>query len=344
MDNPISTPPLSEEQAREIINRWGAGGFFRLRNMGDKIFFRQVRPGAAYTIRLQTHYERRKVERVSEPYSGGRVDDRGEPPGPWEVPVPQPGEFKERTRTVPVPHTERVERCGQCAGEGQVTCPGCAGQGRTTCKWCGGSGSIQVPVLEPGQGGQGGSMRVATKRCMNCSGGIVRCGGCSGTGIQRCDESAGHGQVKTFNLLVVRFQTAKQGELLDVTPVPDAWLGKLSGDLLVERKERRVAHCPPDVPPEVVKKADDLLAKSHAVDEARARILLQLLHVERIPLYEVSYTYAGTDRTLWICGREQALHAPGAPWHRKRLFAVIAGATAVTVAVVAALVYFFVIR
>jgi hypothetical protein len=94
----------------------------------------------------------------------------------------------------------------------------------------------------------------------------------------------------------------------------------------------------------VAKKADDLLAKSHAVDEARARILLQLLHVERIPLYEVSYTYAGADRTLWICGREQALHAPGAPWHRRRLFAVIAGAAAVTVAVVAALVYFFVIR
>lgn len=203
---------------------------------------------------------------------------------------------------------------------------------------------VQVPVMEPGQGGQGPTMRMENKPCTSCSGGMVRCGACSGTGVQRCGGCAGHGQVKTFDQLIVRFQTAKQGELLDVTPVPDPWLGRLSGDLLVNRKERLIAACPGGVPAEVVAKADDLLAKSHAVDEDRARILLQMLHVERIPVYEVGYTYAGTDRTLWICGREQELHAPGAPWNRQRLYGVIAGSVAVVAAAVAAAVYFFVLR
>src|SRR5262249_49533648 len=81
------TPALGEEQAREIINHWGDGGFFRLKNMGDKIFVDQITCGVAYTIRLQTHYEQRQVRQVAKPYLGGSVDDRGQAPDRWEVPV-----------------------------------------------------------------------------------------------------------------------------------------------------------------------------------------------------------------------------------------------------------------
>jgi hypothetical protein len=53
--------------------------------------------------------------------------------------------------------------------------------------------------------------------------------------------------------------------------------------------------------------------------------------VERLPLYEVQYKYAGVDRKLWICGNEQGIYAPRAPRNRQRLFWVIAG-TALAVA------------
>jgi hypothetical protein len=340
MSNETTTPTLSEDEVREIVNRWGGAGFFRLRNMGDKIFIDEVTRGAAYTVRLQTHYEERRVHRASEPYYGGAVDNRGRAPGHWQVPVERPGPFEERTERVVVPHTERVEMCDGCGGEGRVACPGCGGQGRVTCPACGGMGFIEEQVLDPtspSQGNAGPSIRTVRRGC-RCSGGQVVCSGCGGNCVVRCSSCAGSGRVKTYDQVVVRFLTATQGEVLDVTPVPDPWLGRLSGEVLVDEKAPRLEGCP-EVPDAVAQKANELLAASHDFDPKQSRLLLQLLHVERLPLHEVKYKYAGVERQLWICGAEQAVHAPGAPWNRQRLFGVIAGAVAAVALAVALLVF-----
>ena len=166
----------------------------------------------------------------------------------------------------------------------------------------------------------------------------MTCTGCGGNGMVRCSSCAGSGQVKTYDQLVVRFLTAKEGEVIDVTPVPDKWLGGLHGEVLFDQKAPRIEGCD-SVPESVARKAGELLSRSHDIDEKQDRILLQMLHIERIPLQEVKYTYAGVERQLWICGSEQALHAPKAPWNRGRLFGLIAGA-AVAVAAVIGLVVF----
>lgn len=341
MSNEPGTPPLSEDQARAIINRWSSRGFFRLRHMGDKIFVGQVAPGAAYTVRLQTHYERRQVRQAREPYHGGPVDDRGRPPDLWDIPVSRPGAFQERTEVVAIPHTERVQMCPTCAGQGRVSCSRCAGQGRIPCPFCGGAGYVLQQVTDTVRDAQGNLVPMARsvqRRC-HCGSGVVTCPGCSGNRIVRCGSCAGSGQIKTLDQLVVRFQAATQGELLDVTPVPDSWLGKLSGELLVNQEAPRIDSCPAGLPETVAHKARELLAKSHAVDERQARILLQQLHVERIPLYEVHYKYAGVDRTLWICGKEQELYAPKAPWHRQRLLGLVAAALGLVATLVGVLVF-----
>jgi hypothetical protein len=334
---------LGEEPAREIINRWSVHGFFRLKNMGDKIFIDAIAPGAAYTIRLQTHYEQRKVKHAQAPFRGGPVDDSGRPPDPWDVDVRRPAPFQERTEKVPIPHTERVQMCPGCAGEGRVSCPACNGQGRRACPYCMGTGYVEQPVFDSGGGPQGApaAPRMMRQPC-TCGGGLVRCGQCGGNGILTCPDCAGSGKVKTFDQLIVRFQAATQGEVLDVTPVPDPWLGTLSGQKLVEQRARRIEQFDP-VTPEVDQKARDLLAKSQAVEEDRTRILLQVLEIQRIPLHEVRYKYAGVERRLWICGSEQALYAPKAPWHRQRLFLLIAGVVA-AVALLAGLLVFLLMR
>jgi hypothetical protein len=335
-----SIPVLRNEQAHEIINRWGGAGFFRLRNMGDKIFIDQITPGAAFTIRLQTHYEQRKVRRAREPYHGGAVDDRGRAPGRWEVNVRQPSSFEERTEVVPVPHTDRVEVCPDCAGQGRVACPRCMGQGQMPCPWCGGQGFVEQPVTEPGRDAVGNQIPQArtVRRPCTCSGGRVVCSECSGNRVLRCRGCAGSGQIKTFDQLLVRFQTAAQGEVVDVTPVPDKWLGGFSGAVLIDQKARRIESCE-SLPEPAARKALELLDKSHEVDEQQTRIILQLLHVERLPLYEVRYTYAGVERHLWICGNERDIYAPNAPRNRQRVFWV-AAAIALAVAGLIALALF----
>lgn len=335
MADDTSSPAMTEDQAREIINRWADGGVFRLRNMGDKIFIEQITPGVAYTLRLQTHYEQRRVQQAAVPYHGGAIDDRGRAPGRWDLRVQPARPFEERTEVMPVPHTERVETCGSCSGQGRVVCGGCMGQGRMTCPACGGMGFVEQQIVEPAQPGENNAqptMRTLRRGC-TCTGGQVICSGCGGNGMVRCGSCAGSGQVKTFDQLVVRFLTAKEGEVIDVTPVPDKWLGGLKGDVLVDQKAPRIDGCEA-VPDHVAQKAQELLARSHVIDEKQDRILLQLLHVERIPLQEVRYKYAGVERQLWICGAEQALHAPNAPWNRQRVIALISG---LVVAVLAAI-------
>ena len=330
-----TNPPLSEDQACEVINRWSEKGFFRLRNMGDKIFVEEITRGVAYTIRLQTHYERRVVQRANVPYHGGFVDNQGRPPGRWDVPVAEPAAFEERKQVVPIPHTERVQMCSNCSGEGRVTCGNCMGQGRTTCLWCHGMGYVQHQVHQPTTDASGNTsmMLRSEQRPCTCSGGQVVCTQCHGNRLVTCSVCDGSGSVKTFDQLIVRFQAASQGELVDVTPVPDGWLSSLSGEVLLDERAPRIESCSA-LPEAANRKAMEVLTKSHEVDDREDRILLQHLHVQRIPIDELRYKYAGEERQLWICGNEQGVHAPKAPWNRRRLFAlVVASAIAIGAAV-----------
>jgi hypothetical protein len=189
---------------------------------------------------------------------------------------------------------------------------------------------VEQLVSEPGRDAQGSPFPQArtVRRPCTCSGGRVVCSECGGNRVLRCRGCAGSGQVKTFDQLLVRFQTAAQGEILDLTPVPDKWLGRFSGEVLFDQRARRIETCE-SLPEAVARKALELLGKSHEVDEQQTRVILQLMHVERLPLHEVRYTYAGAERRLWICGNEQGIYAPNAPRNRRRVFLV---ATAIVLA------------
>jgi hypothetical protein len=335
-----SPAPVSEEEARDLVNRWAATGFYRLRNMGDKIFVDEIVRGWAYTARLQTHYEQRRVTRAQEPYHGGPVDEHGRAPGKWDVAIARPRDFQERTETVTVPHTERVEVCATCGGQGQMVCPLCGGSGQTACPLCGGTGVRLLQVMDTDRGPHGEMIsmpRTVQQHCV-CRGGRIRCPGCGGSGRQTCGDCRGSGQVKTFDRLVVRFLQSRHGELIDVTPVPDNWFGHLSGEMMAEERGPRIESFNP-VNDDIDERARKLLERSHDVDEARTRILLQHLRIERIPLHEVRYRYAGVERKLWICGNEKDIYAPEAPWNRSRLYGTVLGSILAGVVVIGLVVW-----
>jgi hypothetical protein len=309
--------------------------------MGDKIMVDGVQPGAAYTIKLRTQYEQRSVREAEVPFHGGHVDDRGQPPQPWDIQVRRPGPFQERTEKVTIPRSERVEPCSDCGGRGQITCRRCAGHGRISCPSCFGTGMREMPVFDMARGPNGQTIpmtRIVRSPC-TCGTGVVRCSTCLGRGIETCANCRGSGQVKTFDQLLVRFQTATQGELIDVTPVPDGWFGRLSGAVAVDHQAERIDTFDP-VTPEVDQKTQELLARSHDLPNGDARILLQALRIERVPLYEVPYRYAGMERKLWICGKEQEIYAPEAPWHRERLLMLIGACVLAGIAAIGVLVWY----
>lgn len=322
-DHPF--PAIAENEACDLINQWSAKGFFRLRNMGDKVFITDIIRGVAYTAHLQTQYERRTVRQSVTPYRGEALDDRGRAPAPWEIDVNQPRTFEERTDIVPIPHTDRVQICHQCHGQRQVTCSSCMGTGQIRCDFCGGRGIIQSQVMETARDASGNVVNVPRliQRPCHCGNGRIVCTTCQGSRVLVCPTCTGTGALRTFDELVVRFQVAAQGELVDVTPVPDPWLAKRAGEVLVDSRQPQIDDVA-NLPEAARTKAKQLLDRSHDVDTREFRILLQHLRVERIPIHEVGYTYAGEEKKLWICGTDRAVHAPAAPWNRARMYALFA--------------------
>jgi hypothetical protein len=323
---PVEPAPISEDQAREAINRW-SHGFFRIRYLGDKIFLNKIIPCYSYNVRLRTQYEERNVVTASVPYHGQEIDNRGTPPEPWSIEVPRPDEYEERAVTLTVPHTDRVTRCPQCAAVGEIACHRCHGTGQTACSWCGGMGFIQRMEMQPGPNIQGQhSMRpvMVRSRCPSCFNGRVSCSTCSGNGRVTCPTCEGACQVCLFEQLTVRFRNESNYEVLDTTEVPDENFEKLKGEAIFTRHAPRVEVLG-GVPPTVEQSGKKLLRQSQAIDERQSRLLFQDLAIERVPVHEVQYMYAGVDRRLWIYG-DGHVHAPGAPWRRDRLWLMLAAA------------------
>lgn len=334
---------LSEEQVRDAINRWSTG-YFRIPNLGDKIFLDEIAPHSSYTFRLQTQYEERTVNRESEPYGGGPVDDRGRPPGPWEMPARRPTDFEDRTETFRVPHTEQVTMCSSCAGLGRVDCKPCDGTGRANCTHCQGKGYREETEFQKDtdpHGNQTTRPVTVKKDCTHCHNGKVTCTACNGNGRVTCPGCKGSGRVKTFDRLTVRFHCPAQSEVHDATAVPDEMLKRLTGEVLFDQQVARIDDYP-GAPAEAAERARGMLRKSHAVDDARSRLLFQHLHVERVPVQEVKYRYAGVSYTMWICGNEREVHAPTAPWRSGRMWGILGGVLlgVVALAAVVALLLF----
>jgi hypothetical protein len=328
---PAELVALPEDEAREAINRW-SDGFFRIRFLGDKIFLNKVTPCYSYNVRLRTQYEERNVVTACEPYHGQQIDNYGRPPEPWSIEVRCPNEYEERSEIIRVPHTDRISRCPQCAGVGEVSCRRCHGTGQTACSWCGGMGFIQRMEMQPGPNIQGQpSMRPVMVRshCPSCFNGRVSCSTCGGNGRITCSTCEGTCQVCLFEQLTVRFRNKSDYEVLDTTEVPDENFEKLKGEAIFARHAPRVEGLT-GVPPTVEQSGKKLLRASQAVDEREARVLFQDLAIERVPVNEVQYMYAGVDRRLWIYG-DGHVYAPGAPWRRDRLWTILAAVAGVLV-------------
>jgi hypothetical protein len=340
----VSTEPkaaLSTADVRYLLNRWSSQGFFRVRRLGDRLSMLEVTSRSSYTLRLQTQYEERTVAPVTQPYHGGPVDDRGTPPGPWDLPARRPDGFQERTEHQPVPHTETVRSCARCNGKTVVVCAACHGNGRVKCNFCQGSGFRTRKEARTDKDNFGNPVTkfVDVEEKCTCHGGLVNCTSCNGQGTQTCPECAGAGRVKSFEQLTVHFFCPVLEDVVQGTKLPDNLLTRVTGAVLVNQRGELIERSPP-VTPEVERRVEELLDKARANDARTRRILRQDLHVEQVNIQEVHYNYRGQDKCLWIYGNEQQVHAPGMPRPWWKLAALL-GAPVVLVLLVVLLMHLF---
>lgn len=341
---PISklAPALSSADARHLINMWSSRGFFRVRGLGGKIAVEDVVPCSSYTVRLRSQYEDRSVSGKMVPYSGGAIDNRGRPPGPWELSVSEPTDFEERTEQLPVPHTEQVRPCERCDSRGRMTCPQCHGFGQVNCTSCNGTGYRTRTEMRNEQDASGNMVMKPVEvrdRC-TCFDGKVGCSTCGGQCTVVCGDCQGNGRVKTFEELTVRFRVDSPIEVIHSTKIPDKLLQQVHGETLIDERTAPAVK-KPIVDPRVDERIAKILLKSQSVPEGRTRLLFQHLHIEYVSIQEVRYRYRNSPlKSLWIYGGEQRIFAPGTPWPWGKLAAIVLGC-ALTVGVLIAVVASF---
>ncbi len=330
-------PPLSSADARHLINQWGSQGFFRVRGFGGKIAVEEIVPCSSYTVRLRSQYEDRSVSGKTVPFTGGAVDNRGRPPGLWDLSVTEPMDFEERTEEMPVPHTEQVRPCERCNSSGRMTCPQCQGFGQIMCSSCNGRGYRTRTEMrnETDAFGKTVMKSVEVRDSCTCFNGKVGCAACGGQCTVVCGDCQGNGRVKTFEQLTVHFRVDSPIEVIHATKIPDKLLQQVGGEVLVDERAAPAVKCP-TVDPAVDDRTAKLLKKSQSVPEGQSRLLFQHLHIESVSVQEVRYHYRNSPlKFLWIYGSEQRIYAPGAPWPWGKLAAIALGCAVVVGALIA---------
>jgi hypothetical protein len=330
-------PPLQSADARHLINRWSSHSFFRVRGFGGKIRVEDIVPCSSYTARLRSQYEDRSVSGKTVPFTGGAVDDRGRPPGPWDLSVTKPTDFEDRTEELPVPHTEQVRPCERCGSRGRMTCPQCQGFGKVNCPWCNGTGYRTRTELRTVTDSSGNTVMkpVEVRDNCTCFNGKVGCTACGGQRTVVCGDCQGNGRVKTFEQLTVHFRVDSQVEVIHATKIPDKLLQQIGGEVLVDDRAAPAVKCP-TVDRHVDERTAKLLKNSQSVPEDQTRLLFQHLHLEYVSIQEVRYRYHNSPvKSLWIYGREQRIYAPGAPRPWGKLAAIVLGCALVVGIIVA---------
>lgn len=320
-------PPLNSAEARHLINKWSLQGFFRVRGLGGKIAVEDIVPSSSYTIRLRSQYEDRSVSGKTAPFTGGAVDDWGQPPSPWDLSVTKPTDFEERTEEMPVPHTEQVRPCERCDSRGRMTCTQCQGFGKVNCTFCNGTGYRTRTEMRNVEDSFGNTVMkpVEVRDNCTCFNGKVGCTVCGGQCTVVCGDCQGNGRVKTFEQLAVHFRFDSQVEVIHATKIPDKLLQQVQGEILVDDRAAPAVKCP-TVEPQVDERAAKLLSKSQSVPEGQTRLLFQHLHIESVSIQEVRYRYRNSPlKSLWIYGSEQRIHAPGVPRPWGKLAAIVLG-------------------
>lgn len=132
-DEQVVRSALQEEVSRHCC--WGS-------RVANAMQITSLDQTSSYYLKVTSFVESRDMNSRTQPYRGDFVDgpQNGQAPSLWQMQATRPALFETKHYETPVPHTEEVFTCSNCAGVGRCSCPACAGVGTVKCHTCTGSG------------------------------------------------------------------------------------------------------------------------------------------------------------------------------------------------------------
>src|SRR6266496_4279008 len=133
---PRQSSSIEEQRLRQLTNTWSAGNWRVARDLGTYMDIVSWTSDEVWEVTLQTRWETRGMEIVSEPYAG-RPLDKLQPVLPvWDYQLPAVTGLKAPTTRTRLEGLDEVLSCTVCNGMGRALCATCTGRGWVVCPDC----------------------------------------------------------------------------------------------------------------------------------------------------------------------------------------------------------------
>ncbi|HET7637176.1 MAG TPA: hypothetical protein VFK47_00405, partial [Ktedonobacteraceae bacterium] len=137
---PVTTPHQAssddEQRIRQLANMWSSENWRIARELGTYMELVSWSNDEVWEVTLQTRWETRAMEMVTEPY-------KGSPPGKpkpllpvWDYELPAVTGLKAPTTRTRLDGLDEVVACTSCNGTGRALCSACTGRGWIVCPDC----------------------------------------------------------------------------------------------------------------------------------------------------------------------------------------------------------------
>src|SRR3989440_4194644 len=135
-----------EQRIRQLANMWSSENWRVARELGTYMDIVSTSTDEVWEITLQTRWETRTMEVVTEPYTG-RQPGRAQPLLPvWDYELPEVTGLKAPASRTRLEGLDEVVACTNCNGTGRALCAACTGRGWYVCPECRGRTKKRCPT------------------------------------------------------------------------------------------------------------------------------------------------------------------------------------------------------
>jgi hypothetical protein len=144
--SPRQTSNEEEQRIRQLANMWSNENWRVARELGTYMDLVSWSVGEVWEVTLQTRWETRTMDLVTEAYTG-RPMGKAQPILPvWDYDLPEVTGLKAPTSHTPLTGLDEIVACTNCNGTGRSLCSACAGRGWMVCPDCRGRTKKRCPT------------------------------------------------------------------------------------------------------------------------------------------------------------------------------------------------------
>ncbi len=134
---PRQATSLDEQRIRQLANLWSNENWRVAKDLGNYMDIVSWHNDEVWEVTVQTRWETRAMESITEPYTGLSASNKAQPILPvWDYELPEVTSLKAPTSRTKLEGMDEIAACMTCNGTGRTLCASCNGRGWIVCPEC----------------------------------------------------------------------------------------------------------------------------------------------------------------------------------------------------------------